>query len=138
MAALIAAAAEPELRAAALELCRAGESVLILGPFVIDGPRPFQACGAAAESAWEDGFVPTLAWRPEAPAPAWLDGADFERVLLLVADLDRVSPLESALLDTLWAAGCDAVDLAPLEAAASLGQSWTSGRRVGRRLLHPA
>lgn len=140
MAALLAAAAwNSQLSAAALALHSVGESVLVLAPEA-PSPSAFCVCASAAAiaAAWEEGRLAAATWLAGAALPGWLDLADFDRVLLLAARDEPLDAGESALLQALWEAGAEAVDVSSFEGAEKLAQSWSSGRRVGRRLLSPA
>lgn len=142
MAALLAAAAwNSQLSAAALALHGVGESVLVLAPEATAArPSAFCVCASAAAlaAAWEEGRLAAVTWLAGEALPAWLDLADFDRVLLLAARAEPLDAGESALLQALWEAGAEAVDVSSFEGAEKLAQSWSSGRRVGRRLLSPA
>lgn len=141
MAALLAAAAwNSQLSAAALALHGVGESVLVLAPEATARPSAFCVCASAAAlaAAWEEGRLAAVTWLAGEALPGWLDLADFDRVLLLAARDEPLDAGESALLQALWEAGAEAVDVSSFEGAEKLAQSWSSGRRVGRRLLSPA
>lgn len=109
----------------------------------------------AREAGWvevSDATELERAWESEQPAlaagdasagapPAWLPATDLERVLLVGREpvtADCLPAAEAAVAATLLAAGCEAVERITAGEAEELHQSWTSGRRVGVRLVtHP-
>jgi hypothetical protein len=114
--------------------------VLVLAPEAAACPSALCVCAsdAAVAAAWEEGRLAAANWLAGEALPGWLVLAEFDRVLLLAARDEPLDFGESALLQALWEAGAEAVDVLSFDGAGKLAQSWSSGRRVGRRLLSPA
>jgi len=116
-------------------LREAGEPLTLFWPGVAAGItsaagiRPV-ADAAAWEAVLDDESIPGIAG--VAAPPAWLPVADLDRILLVsaAADASHLTPSEHALVESLFAAGAEEVELVPPTALAELGQSWHSGRRA--------
>ncbi|HVA64967.1 MAG TPA: hypothetical protein VNF74_14675 [Terriglobales bacterium] len=128
-----------ELVAEYHQLRASGEALALFWPNAVFGPHPDWLPVRRAQElavAWEAERIAVLA--PGEPLlPPWLQLDDFHRLLLVSPAATRaaLSPDESRLLDSLFAAGAEAVELLPAASARDLAQSWCSGRRAGAVIL---
>ncbi len=130
-----------ELAAEYGQLREAGEALALFWPCAaLHPPADWAAVRHPGElaAAWEDERIALLA--TEGPGlPPWLPLEDFHRLLLIspASAPAALRPDERRLLDALFAAGAEAVELLPPAAARDLAQSWCSGRRAGALVLTP-
>lgn len=119
-------------------LREAGEPLTLFWPHA--AALPFRAITDVDgwDAALEDEAVACIAGC--ALPPAWLPVADMDRVWVVTPATcaGELDDSERRLVEALFAAGAEAVELVPPAALEDLSQSWHSGRRTSSVRLTPA